>query len=96
MDVVDGKNNTEFLTLMGLELFLDHDIEVCGLCFHRWVMREVALELIASGDIQSGMHRWNDEVERRWRAGKFYQLWQAERAAGRDPRQSFTERGWEP
>jgi hypothetical protein len=26
----------------------------------------------------------------------FFKLWQEEEAAGRDPKQAFAERGWEP
>jgi hypothetical protein len=32
---------------------------------------------------------------REWEQSRFFQLWQEEKQAGRDPNQAFQDRGWE-
>lgn len=87
----------EFLQSMATaDELIDHDVEVCGMCYHRHVMAEVARELIAAGQFADATQLWAEEERRRWEESKFFKLWQAETAAGRDPHQAFAERGWEP
>ena len=90
------ESSHEFLESLSKNPLIEHDLEVCGMCLHRFLMCEVAKDILASGDLTDATARWDQEVQRRWQAGKFYQLWQAERAAGRDPEQTFADRGWEP
>ena len=90
------KRGKYVLAALSQDPLIEHDIETCGMCFHRFLMGEVAKDMLASGDTTNAISRWDKEVLRRWQAGKFYQLWQAERAAGRKPNVAFTERGWEP
>ena len=93
-------NEIEFLVSRSKDIEPDdpsmHDLEVCGMCFHRSLMRDVARDMLTTDDTTNAVIRWSEEVQRRWQAGKFYQLWQAERTAGRDPEATFAERGWEP
>lgn len=78
-----------------MDELLEHDIETCGMCYHRFVMAEVAREIKASGDFTDAIHRWSKEAERRWRDGKYVKLYNEELAAGRDPHKAFEERQWE-
>jgi hypothetical protein len=90
-------SDREFLESMArMDRLLDHDVEECGHCYQRFINAEVARELLAEGDILDGIDKWATEAERRWQEGKYFQLWQAEKAAGRDPHKAFEERGWEP
>ena len=74
---------------------LDHDGETCGMCYHRKIDAEIAREMLAKGDFEDGISKWAAESQRRWREGKFFKLWQEERAAGRDPQKAFEDKGWE-
>jgi hypothetical protein len=94
MGTMSDRDFLENMTRM--DRLLDHDVEVCGHCYQRFLNAEVARELLAEGDILDGIDKWAAESERRWQEGKYFKLWQAEQAAGRDPRKAFAERGWEP
>jgi hypothetical protein len=74
----------------------DHDGDTCGMCHQRILGAEVAREMIEAGEYEDVVSKWADEVQRRWEDSKFFKLWQEEEAAGRDPRQAFKDRGWEP
>lgn len=71
----------------------DHDIEKCGMCYHRWIMQQCASELLQFE--YATISSWSGEVDKRWRDSKYYKLWQTEADAGRDPKIAFAERGWE-
>lgn len=73
---------------------IDHE-DNCGHCHMLVCMAEAARHLLAEGDVLDGMTKWDDEWQRRWQGSKYFQLWQEEEAAGRDPK-AFAERGWEP
>ena len=84
----------EFIKSMAQhDSFLDHDIETCGLCYHNYVMAEVAREMLQVKEYN--INSWSEKAKRRWEEGKFFQLYQEEMNAGRDPRQAFKDRGWE-
>lgn len=87
----------EFIRSMAeSDSLIDHDPEQCGICGHQFIMATVAREMLASGDFANAVHRWADEAQKRWRASKYVKLWEDEKAAGRDPKAAFAERGWEP
>ena len=75
---------------------VDHDGETCGQCCQMILGAEVAREMIEAGEYEDVVSKWAAEAQRRWHAGKFFQLWQQEKEAGRNPRKAFEERGWEP
>ena len=72
---------------------IDHDIEKCGMCFHNFVMAQVARDFVKEGIYDIG--KWSDEARRRWQEGKYFKLYQEETQAGRDPQKAFDDRGWE-
>ena len=73
---------------------VDHDIEACGPCHHRWLGAQVARDHLATGAEGDAIRCWTDEHQRRWEESKFYRLYLEEQAAGRDPRAAFEARGW--
>ena len=74
----------------------DHDGETCGQCHNLILGAEVAREMIEAGEYENVVSKWADETQKRWQQSKFFQLWQQEKEAGRDPHQAFKDRGWEP
>jgi hypothetical protein len=73
----------------------EHDVETCGTCAERSIWAQVAQELLeARAEGEEAVTRWSEETARRWRDSKFKKLWREEEAAGRDPRETFKERGW--
>ncbi len=59
------------------------------------IMVQTARDLLAEGDILDGIARWSGEHRRRWEQSKYFKLYQAEKAAGRNPRKAFAQRRWE-
>jgi len=94
MGTISDRESLESMARM--DRMLDHDVEKCGTCYQRFINAEVARELLAEGDILDAIDKWAAESERRWHEGKYFKLWQAEQAEGRDPRKAFAERDWEP
>jgi hypothetical protein len=74
----------------------DHDGKTCGLCHNMILGAEVAREMIEAGEYEDVVRKWAAETRRRWENSKFFKLWKREQKAGRDPRQAFKDRGWEP
>ena len=74
----------------------DHDGEACGQCHDMILGAEVAREMLEAGEYEDVVGRWAAEARRRWEESKFFELWESEREAGRDPHQAFRDRGWEP
>ena len=92
-----GVSDQAFLERMARsDELVDHDGETCGQCCQMILGAEVAREMIEAGEYEDVVGKWAAEAERRWRAGKFFALWQEETEAGRNPRKAFEERGWEP
>jgi hypothetical protein len=92
-----GIGGQDFLDRMARsDELVDHDGESCGHCHNIIVGAEVARELLEAGEYENVIVTWSDETRRRWEASKFFKLWQEETEAGRDPRQAFKDRGWEP
>jgi hypothetical protein len=86
--------NKQFMESMAKQdSLLDHDIETCGMCFHNWVMAEVAREMVKEKVYD--IDKWCEEAKRRWQEGKYFKLYQEEVKAGREPTAAFAERGWE-
>jgi hypothetical protein len=91
-----GVSDQDFLERMARsDGLVDHDGEACGMCHNIILGAEVAREMIAAGEYEDVVSKWAAEARRRWERSKFFELWQEERAAGRDPHQAFTDRGWE-
>ena len=69
------------------------DPEVDGMAFQVRIWGEVARDMLKTGrewaDGTSTINEYNAECTRRWREGKFFQLYQTEGPAG------FAARGWE-
>lgn len=78
------------------DVLVDHDGTTCGICYQMILGAEVAREMVKAGDFDDSKNKWAAENHRRWIDSKFYKLWQAEVAAGRDPHAAFTAKGWEP
>jgi hypothetical protein len=74
----------------------DHDGETCGQCHYMILGADVAREMIEAGEYEDVVSKWAAEHKRRWEKSKFFKLWDKERQAGRDPREAFKARGWEP
>jgi hypothetical protein len=94
----DKIKDEEYLRRMAERDPLDegHDIELCGMCYHARLWQQVAAEMVAAGNFENGIARWEAETRKRWQESKFFKLWQEEATAGRDPHKAFEERGWEP
>lgn len=90
-----GRSDREFLESMSRgDRLVDH-ADDCGHCGMQIVMAEAARELLADGEILDGIAKWSRLTKIRWEETKYFKLYQSEKAAGRDPRQAFEERGWE-
>ena len=88
-------SDREFLESMArCDRVVDHE-DNCGHCAMQIVHAQTARDLLAEGDILDGIAKWSAESRRRWEESKYFKLYQAEQAAGRDPHQAFEERGWE-
>jgi hypothetical protein len=92
-----GISDQDFLQRMARsDDLVDHDGETCGMCHNIILGAQVAREMIEAGEYEDVVSKWAAETRRRWENSKFFQLWQQEQKAGRDPHQAFEERGWEP
>src|SRR5262249_50803520 len=92
-----GISEQDFLERMARsDELADHDGETCGQCRYQILGAEVAREMIEAGEYEDVASKWAAEQERRWKKSKFFELWEKEKNAGRDPRKAFQERGWEP
>ena len=92
-----GISDQDFLERMARsDELVDHDGETCGLCHNIILGAQVAREMIEAGEYEDVVGKWAAESRRRWEQSKFFKLWQKEQKAGRDPRQAFKDRGWEP
>jgi hypothetical protein len=93
----DGISDQDFLQrLAHSDDLVEHDGETCGLCHNIILGAQVAREMIEAGEYEDVVRKWDAETRRRWQNSKFFKLWQEETKAGRDPREAFKERGWEP
>jgi hypothetical protein len=92
-----GMSNQDFLERMARsDELADHDGETCGQCYNMILGAEVAREMIEAGEYEDVVSKWSEETKRRWETSKFFELWQEEKKAGRDPHIAFKDRGWEP
>jgi hypothetical protein len=88
-------SDREFLESMArADRLVDHE-DNCGHCGMQIVQAQTARDLLAEGEILDGIAKWAAEHRRRWEQTKYFKLYQAEKAAGRDPGKAFEERGWE-
>src|SRR5208283_3867277 len=88
-------SDREFLESMArCDRLVDHE-DNCGHCGMQIINAQTARDLLAEGDILDGIAKWSAESRRRWEETKYFKLYQAEKAAGRDPHKAFEERGWE-
>jgi hypothetical protein len=92
-----GISDQDFLERMARsDELADHDGETCGQCHNMIHGAEVAREMLEAGEYENVGSKWVEETKRRWENSKFFQLWHQEEMAGRDRRQAFKNRGWEP
>jgi hypothetical protein len=92
-----GISDRDFLERMARsDELADHDGTTCDQCHYQIVGAEVAREMLEAGEYEDVVGKWAAEHRRRWEKSKFLKLWEKEKRAGRDPRQAFKERGWEP
>ena len=92
-----GISDQDFLERMARsDELADHDGETCGQCHNMILGAQVAREMIEAGEYEDVASKWAAETNRRWEESKFVKLWEKEKKAGRDPRKSFKDRGWEP
>jgi hypothetical protein len=88
-------SDREFLESMARsDRLVDHE-DNCGHCAMQIIMAQTARDLLAEGEILDGIAKWGAEHRRRWEESKYFKLYQEEKAAGRDPRLAFEQRGWE-
>jgi hypothetical protein len=88
-------SDREFLESMArADQFVDHE-DNCGHCATQIIQAQTARDLLAEGEVLDGIAKWSAEWTRRWQQTKYFQLYQQEKAAGRDPQKAFEERGWE-
>ena len=88
-------SDREFLESMAhADDLVDHE-DNCGHCGMQIIQAQTARDLLAEGEILDGIAKWVAEHRRRWYETKYFKLYQAETAAGRDPHKAFEERGWE-
>lgn len=94
-------SDREFLESMArMDALVDHsdameETGTCGHCGMQIIMAQAARDLLAEGEILDGMSKWSDLSTQRWREAKYFQFFQEEKEAGRDPHASFKKRGWE-
>ena len=92
-----GISDQDFLERMARsDDLVEHDGKTCGMCHNIILGAEVARAMIEAGEYEDVVSKWSAETKRRWEKSKFFKLWQKEQKAGRDPRQAFKDRGWEP
>jgi hypothetical protein len=92
-----GISDQDFLERMARsDEMAEHDGETCGQCAYSILGADIAREMLEAGEFEDVVSKWEAEHKRRWEEGKFFKLWEEEKKAGRDPRQAFKERGWEP
>ncbi len=90
-------SDPDFLERMARSADLvDHDGGTCGLCHNLILGAQVAREIIEAGEYEDVVSKGATETRRRWENSKFFQRWQEEVKAGREPHKAFQERGWEP
>jgi hypothetical protein len=88
-------SDREFLeSVARCDALVEHE-DNCGHCAMQIIQAQTARDLLAEGEVLDGIARWVAESRRRWEASKYFLLYQAEKAAGRDPQKAFEERGWE-
>lgn len=78
------------------EVGIECSLDTCGGCYYHHLMAQVARDLLAGDACVGTVQAWSDELQHRWEDGPFFRLWTEEKAAGRDPRCAFRERGWTP
>jgi hypothetical protein len=92
-----GISDQDFLERMARsDNLVDHDGERCGMCHNMILGAQVAREMIDAGQYEDVVSKWAEETRRRWENSKFFKLWEKEQKAGRDSKQAFKDRGWEP
>ena len=92
-----GISDRDFLERMARsDDLVDHDGETCGMAQNMILGAQVAREMIEAGEYADVVSKWATEARRRWEKSKFFKLWGKEQKAGRDPRQAFKDREWEP
>lgn len=73
---------------------LDHE-DGCGVCYYRKCMADAAKQILATGNFEDAMGRQATLVKELWEQGKYYKFYLEEKAAGRNPKEAFDEKGWE-
>src|ERR1700687_3865034 len=87
-----GISDQDFLErLARSDALVDHDGETCGMCHTMILGAQVAREMLEAGEYEDVVSKWAAEARRRWEESKFFQLWQKEWNAGRDPHQAFED-----
>ena len=88
----------QFLRLQAEDPYITCDTETCGQCARQKMQSEVAKRMLREEPSPGPDHlkAWVDESERLFQKSKFYQLWQTEKKAGRDPKVAFEALGWQP
>jgi len=89
-------SDQEFLRRMARSDDMVEHRAKCGLCHNIILGAQVARDMLEAGEKRDVISKWAEEARRRWQNSKYYKLWQKEVAAGRDPKEAFKKRGWEP
>lgn len=73
----------------------EHNISICGLCYHRKIMSDIAKKLLKDGTTKNAIKDWDKEVRDKWQQSKYYKLYQKALKNGLDPNVEFAKKGWE-
>ena len=88
-------SDREFLESMAHADDLVEHNDNCGHCGMQIIQTQTAGGLFADGEILDGIAKWVAEHRRRRYASKYFDIYQFETAAGRNPNKAFDEQGWE-
>jgi hypothetical protein len=103
-----SQTHQQFLESMStMDQLLDHPIDECGNCMYRFLMAEVARDML-KGEFpadsigpwtEDAIGIWDDEFKRRWHETKYMKLY-LERINAGDGRiqalKAIKDKGWEP
>lgn len=78
------------------DVYTEHDIEQCSTCYFAWLMAQVAKEFVEKEEFtKETIKQWSTEVDVRWRASKFNQMYEEASKLDIPPAELFKIKGLE-
>lgn len=75
----------------------EHGVENCGHCLFLQCQAEAAQEVLTMDPLpDDGLIKMSDLHWQKWKSTEMYEVFKAEKLAGRDPKEAFAKRGWNP